>query len=40
MDRVEILSGIDSGEQVVTRNAFHLKAELTKQAVSGHGHIH
>jgi cobalt-zinc-cadmium efflux system membrane fusion protein len=39
-DRVEILSGIDRGEQVVTRNAFHLKAELTKQAISGHGHVH
>ncbi|MHC4680574.1 MAG: efflux RND transporter periplasmic adaptor subunit [Planctomycetota bacterium] len=39
-DRVEILSGVSSGEQVVTRNAFQLKAELTKQAVSGHGHVH
>jgi len=39
-DRVEILSGIDRGEQVVTQNAFHLKAELTKQAISGHGHVH
>ncbi len=39
-DRVEILSGVDNGEQLVVRNAFHLKAELTKQAVSGHGHVH
>lgn len=39
-DEVEILSGVDVGEQIVTRNAFHLKAELTKQAVSGHGHVH
>ena len=39
-DQVEILSGLDNGEQVVTQNAFHLKAELTKQAVSGHGHVH
>ncbi|NQV33762.1 MAG: efflux RND transporter periplasmic adaptor subunit [Phycisphaeraceae bacterium] len=39
-DQVEILSGVDNGEQIVTRNAFHLKAELTKQAVSGHGHVH
>jgi cobalt-zinc-cadmium efflux system membrane fusion protein len=39
-DSVEILSGVDGGEQVVTRNGFHLKAELTKQAVSGHGHVH
>jgi cobalt-zinc-cadmium efflux system membrane fusion protein len=39
-DQVEILSGVATGEQIVTRNAFHLKAELTKQAVSGHGHVH
>jgi cobalt-zinc-cadmium efflux system membrane fusion protein len=39
-DQVEILSGVDDGEHIVTRNAFHLKAELTKQAVSGHGHAH
>ena len=39
-NRVEILSGVDNGDQIVTRNAFHLKAELTKQAVSGHGHAH
>ncbi len=40
MDQVEILSGVDAGEHIVIRNAFHLKAELTKQAVSGHGHVH
>lgn len=39
-DRAEILRGLDNGEQVVVGNAFHLKAELTKQAVSGHGHVH
>jgi membrane fusion protein, heavy metal efflux system len=39
-NRIEILSGVDRGELVVTRNAFHLKAELTQQAVSGHGHAH
>ncbi|MCP4450394.1 MAG: efflux RND transporter periplasmic adaptor subunit [Planctomycetes bacterium] len=39
-DQVQILSGVDNGEQIVTRNAFHLKAEITKQAVSGHGHVH
>ncbi len=38
--QTEILSGIDRGEQIVTQNAFHLKAELTKQAISGHGHVH
>jgi len=39
-EEVEILNGVEAGEQIVTRNAFHLKAELTKQAVSGHGHVH
>ena len=39
-DHAEIASGVDKGEQVVTLNAFHLKAELTKKAVSGHGHAH
>jgi membrane fusion protein, heavy metal efflux system len=39
-EQVEILTGLEGGEQVVTHNAFHLKAELTKQAVSGHGHVH
>lgn len=39
-DYAEITAGVDEGEQVVTINAFHLKAELTKQAVSGHGHVH
>ncbi len=38
--KTEILDGVDSGEQIVVRNAFHLKAEITKQAVSGHGHVH
>ena len=39
-DRVQIISGVERGEMVVTNNAFHLKAELTKQAISGHGHVH
>jgi len=39
-DQVQIVSGVERGERVVTRNAFHLKAELTKQAISGHGHVH
>ncbi|UCD00076.1 MAG: efflux RND transporter periplasmic adaptor subunit [Phycisphaerales bacterium] len=39
-DRVEILSGVENGEQIVIHNAFYLKAELAKQAVSGHGHVH
>ena len=39
-EHAEIAGGVDEGEQVVTLNAFHLKAESTKQAVFGHGHVH
>jgi cobalt-zinc-cadmium efflux system membrane fusion protein len=39
-DHAEIAEGVEKGEEVVVRNGFHLKAELTKQAVSGHGHVH
>ncbi|MFC1765138.1 efflux RND transporter periplasmic adaptor subunit [Planctomycetota bacterium] len=38
---IEILAGLTAGEQVVTRNAFHLKAEMSKGAVDAHaGHSH
>lgn len=40
---IEILSGISAGDRVVTKNAFHLKAEMAKQVGSGHGghgHVH
>jgi membrane fusion protein, heavy metal efflux system len=41
--QVEILSGLHAGDPIVTKNAFHLKAEHEKQAGgghSGHGHSH
>ena len=41
--QVEILSGLHAGDPIVTKNAFHLKAEHEKQAAgghSGHGHSH
>jgi RND family efflux transporter MFP subunit len=40
---VEIISGLRSGEQIVTKNSFRLKAELQKVAGgahAGHGHVH
>ena len=38
---VQILQGLQPGDQVVTRNAFHLKAELSKSAHTGcAGHMH
>ncbi len=39
---VEIEAGLQPGENVVTRNAFRVKAEAekAKTASSGHGHIH
>jgi cobalt-zinc-cadmium efflux system membrane fusion protein len=41
--KVEILSGLQPGEQIVTKNSFRLKAELQKVAGganAGHGHVH
>jgi cobalt-zinc-cadmium efflux system membrane fusion protein len=40
---VEITSGLEPGEKIVTRNSFRLKAELQKVAGgahAGHGHVH
>ena len=40
---VEITSGLEVGEKIVTRNSFRLKAELEKVAGgahAGHGHVH
>jgi multidrug efflux pump subunit AcrA (membrane-fusion protein) len=40
---VEIVSGLQSGEKIVTKNSFRLKAELEKAASgghAGHGHAH
>jgi multidrug efflux pump subunit AcrA (membrane-fusion protein) len=40
---VEIVSGLQPGEQIVTKNSFRLKAELQKVAGgahAGHGHAH
>jgi multidrug efflux pump subunit AcrA (membrane-fusion protein) len=40
---VEILSGLQAGEKIVTKNSFRLKAELEKAAGgghAGHGHAH
>jgi cobalt-zinc-cadmium efflux system membrane fusion protein len=38
---IEILSGVQAGEPVVVRNAFHLKAEMTKKVGGAHaGHAH
>ncbi len=40
--RVEITTGLQPGETIVTKNAFRIKseAEKAKTAVSGHGHVH
>lgn len=35
---VEILSGLSSGEQFVSKGGFSLKSELKKETLSGHGH--
>ena len=40
---VEIVSGLQAGEKIVTKNSFRLKAELKKTAGgghAGHGHAH
>ena len=38
---VEIVSGLQAGEKIVTKNSFRLKAELKKTAGGGHaGHAH
>jgi RND family efflux transporter MFP subunit len=39
---VEVVFGLESGEMIVTRNSFRLKAELEKAggAHAGHGHAH
>jgi multidrug efflux pump subunit AcrA (membrane-fusion protein) len=40
---VEITSGLEPGEKIVTKNSFRLKAELEKVAGgahAGHGHVH
>jgi cobalt-zinc-cadmium efflux system membrane fusion protein len=42
-NKVEIISGLDIGEKIVTKNSFRLKAELEKSAGgghAGHGHAH
>jgi len=40
--KIEILSGLEPGEIIVTENAFHLKSELRKSAggCASHGHAH
>ena len=40
--RIEITEGLQPGENVVTKNAFRIKAEMekSKTALSGHGHVH
>lgn len=40
-NHIEILQGLKAGEPVVIKNAFHLKAEMTKQVGGAHaGHAH
>lgn len=41
-EHIEISAGLQPGENVVTKNAFRIKAEMekSKTALSGHGHIH
>lgn len=38
--KVEIVSGLQAGETIVTKNSFRLKAELEKTVGGGHGHAH
>jgi membrane fusion protein, heavy metal efflux system len=35
---VEILSGVSEGDRIVTRGAFYLKSEISKEEMSGHSH--
>jgi cobalt-zinc-cadmium efflux system membrane fusion protein len=35
---VEILSGLQEGERVVTKGSFYLKSVLLRQTIGGHGH--
>lgn len=37
-EKVEVLSGLSSGERVVTNGAFYLKSTLLKEEMSGHDH--
>ena len=41
-DQVAVISGLNPGDQVATRNSFLLKSEVEKQAAGdvGHGHAH
>lgn len=40
-EHIEILSGIQAGDRIVSKNAFHLKAELEREAGGSHaGHAH
>lgn len=38
--RVEIIAGLRAGMDVVTKNAFRVKAEALKATTGGHGHVH
>ena len=37
---VEVLSGIESGERVVTKGAYNIKLATTSGTVPAHGHEH
>lgn len=37
-NRIEVLSGLEPGERIVTEGAFTLKAQLSKGEFGGHGH--
>jgi cobalt-zinc-cadmium efflux system membrane fusion protein len=38
--RVQIISGLDPGDDYVSQGAFKLKAKIVTQGISGHGHAH
>ena len=39
--RIEIVAGLQAGQNVVTKNAFRIKAESLKATMGGgHGHVH